>query len=114
MQTIDDGRAERLGPWVGAMALADQVLITGTTLVLEEINGRRHDLPFSIDEVALRELLDPRQAAQLARTISNHYAGLTPSPAPDGMDEFWRISNMAKVVAETIGRYHPATVERSA
>ena len=114
MQTIDDGRAERLAPWVRAMALADQMLITGTTRVFEEINGRRRDLPFGIDEVALRELHEPRQAAQLARTISNHYAGLTPSPAPDGVDEFWRISNMAKVVAETIDRYHPATLERSA
>lgn len=114
MQTIDDGRADRLAPWVRAMALADQVLITGTTLVFEEINERRSDLPFDIDEVALRELVDPRQAAELARTISYHYAGLTPSRAPDGVDEFWRISNMAKVVAETIDRYHPANVERSA
>lgn len=114
MQTIDDGRAERLAPWVRAMALEDQVLITGTTLVFEEINERGGDLPFGIDEVALRELIDPRQAAELARTISNYYADLTPSPTPDDVDEFWRISNMAKVVAETIDRYYPATFERSA
>jgi hypothetical protein len=41
------------------MDLADQVFITGTTLVLEEIRTRRSDLPHSIDEVALRESSPP-------------------------------------------------------
>src|SRR5665647_977319 len=107
MQTSNDGRAERLAIWVRDMPLEDQLFITSTTLMLGEINLRRNDLPFAIDEVALRELPDPREAALLARTISANYAGLPPSPAPDGVDEYWRISNMTRVMAETIERYHP-------
>jgi hypothetical protein len=113
MHTSDDGPADRLATWVRAMSLEDQLLITSTTLTLEEISLRRGGLPFAIDEVALRELPDPREAALLARSISASYAGLPPSPAPDGVDEYWRISNLTKVIAETIERYHPAREGRA-
>jgi hypothetical protein len=109
MNVPDDGRAERLAPWIRELPLDQQVLITGTTLVLEEINGRRGaSLPFPVDEVALRETTDPREAARLAREISAQYAGLQPLAGPDGVDEHWRISNMTKIVAETIDQNYPA------
>jgi CO/xanthine dehydrogenase Mo-binding subunit len=110
MNIPDDGRAERLAPWIRALPLDQQVLITGTTLVLEEINTRRgSSLPYPVDEVALRETADPRQAAHLARAISAQYAGLEPVTAPDGIDENLRISNITKVMAETIDRNYPAS-----
>ncbi len=88
------------------MPLKDQVLITGTTLVLEEIQGRRRDLPYPIDVAALREAPDPAVAAGVAREISALYAEVGSLIGPDGVDENWRISNMTKVVAETIERYY--------
>lgn len=110
MKHPDDGRAERLAPWIRALPLDQQVLITGTTLALEEINARRGtSLPYPVDEVALHESIDPRDAARLAREISSRYAGLEPLAGPDGIDEHWRISNMAKVLAETIDRNYTAS-----
>lgn len=89
------------------MQLSDQVFITGTTLTFEKIKQRRSDLPYPIDEVGLREARTPAEAVRIARSIAENYANLEPVMAPDGVDENWRISNMAKTVAETIERYHP-------
>lgn len=106
--TVNDGRAERLAQWVREMPLQSQVLITGTTLVLEEIAGRRKDLPYPVDFVGLRESEDPTTAAALARSISSRYDGLAPAIGADGVDENWRISNMTKVVAEAIEQFYPS------
>ena len=54
MTESDDGRAQRLAGWIREMDLADQVFITGTTLVLEGIRARRSDLPVVYYEAALR------------------------------------------------------------
>lgn len=110
MSHAENGRAERLAPWIRALPLDQQVLITGSTLVLEEIVLRRgSSLPNPVDAVSLREETDPRQAALLARTISGLYADLEPLAGPDGVDENWRISNLTKVIAETIDGAHPAS-----
>ncbi len=41
MIDADDGRAERLAQWIRQLPLADQVHLTGTTVVLERIRQRR-------------------------------------------------------------------------
>ena len=105
----DDGRAERLAPWVRQMSLADQIFITGTTLVLEDIRLRREDLPFPIDEAALREG-SPADAYRHAVELSEAYAHQPAYEAPDDVDEHWRISNMTRELAERIAKYHPEIV----
>ena len=100
--TSDDGRAERLAQWVRSMPLADQALITGTTLVFEEIKSRRNDLPYPIHEEAIREAATPSDAVRLAREIASTYRTAEPYIGPDGVDEHWRVANMAAIVADTI------------
>lgn len=100
--TSADGRAERLAPWIRTMPLQEQVLITGTTLVLEEIRNRRDDLPFPIDEAAIREAPTPGESISAAESLADSYAAASPHIGPDGVDEHWRVSNMARVVADTI------------
>ena len=108
----DDGRADRLGPWVRQMSLSDQIFITGTTLVLEDIRLRRTDLHYPIDEAALREG-SPTDAYQAALALSQAYAHQPECEAPDDVDEHWRISNMARELAERIAKYHPDVVNDS-
>lgn len=98
----DDGRAERLAQWVRSMSLADQVLITGTTLVLEEIRRRRNDLPCPIDQEAIGEAATPSDAVRVARELASNYRTTEPHIGPDGVDEHWRVANMAAVVADAI------------
>jgi hypothetical protein len=100
--TSENGRAERLAQWVRSMPLADQVLITGTTLVFEELKSRRSDLPFAIDEEAIREAATPSEAVRVARELMAAYRTAPPHIGPDGVDEHWRVANMAAVVADTI------------
>jgi hypothetical protein len=101
-----DGRAERLAPWIRQMDLADQIFVTGTTLVFEDIRLRRTDLPYPIDEASLRES-SPDEAYRLAMELSAAYAHQPPHSGNDGVNEHWRISNMARELAERIAKYHP-------
>jgi hypothetical protein len=90
--------------------LADQVFITGTTLVLEDIGARRTDLPLLFDEAVLRES-EPGKAYRLALKLADGYAGLPPAPGPDGVDESSRISNMTRELADRIAKHHPEVLE---
>jgi len=103
---LDEGRAGRLAGWIRNLNLADQVFITGTTLVLEDIRIRRADPPLLFDEAILRES-DPATAYRLALELSDGYAGLLPAPGPDGVDENWRISSMTRELANRIAEHHP-------
>lgn len=102
----NDGRAERLAPWIREMDLADQVFITGATLVFEDIRLRREDLPVAFDETDLREGT-PTAAYHHAADLSDAYAKQPSYPGEDGIDEHWRISNLAREVSERISKYHP-------
>lgn len=106
MTDPNDGCAESLAPWIRQMSLADQIFITGTTLVLEDIRLRRTDLHYPIDEAALRES-SPGEAYRRAVELSEAYAHQPAYEAPDDVDEHWRISNMAKELAERVAKYHP-------
>lgn len=106
MTIPDGGRADRLAGWVREMDLADQIFITGTTLVLEDIRTRRTDLPVPFDEAPLRES-SPSEAYRLALEIYLAYANLPSYLAPDGVDEHRRISNITKELADRIAKYHP-------
>ena len=106
---LDDGRVERLAPWVRQMSLADQIFIAGTTLVLEDIRLRREDLHFAIDEAAIREG-SPADAYRRAVELSEAYAHQPACEAPDSADEHWRISNMTRELAERIAKYRPEVV----
>ncbi|MGZ0213306.1 MAG: hypothetical protein ACKVI4_12620 [Actinomycetales bacterium] len=110
MTALDEGRAARLAGWIRKLDIADQVFITGTTLVLEEIRTRRTDLPLLFNEAVLRES-EPRTAYRLALELAEGYAGLPPSPGPDGVDENWRISNMTHELADRIVKHHPEVLE---
>ncbi len=88
------------------MDLADQVFITGSTLVLEDIRLRRGDLPVAFDEADLREGT-PAEAYRRAVGLSGAYAEQSSHLGADGIDEYWRISNLAREVAERIAKYHP-------
>lgn len=109
----DDGRADRLAPWVRQMSLADQIFITGTTLVLEDIRLRRTDLHFPIDEARLREG-SAEEAYRAASALSQAYAHQPAYEAPDDVNEHWRISNLARELAERIATYHPEVVDGGA
>lgn len=102
MTKADDGRAKRMAPWIRTMPLSDQILISGTTLMFEEINGRRDDLPYPIDEVTIREAAVPAESVRVAQLLADQYATAPPYIGADGVDEHWRVSNMAQVVAERI------------
>lgn len=110
MTALDEGRAGRLAGWIRNLDLAEQVFITGTTLVLEEIRTRRTDLPRGFDEAVFREG-EPRTAYRLALELAEGYAGLAPSLGPDGVDENWRISNMTRELADRIAQHHPEVLE---
>lgn len=105
----NDGRAERLAPWIREMDLADQIFITGTTLVFEDIRLRRDSLPVPFDEANLREGT-PAEVYSNAIALSEAYAKQPAHPGDDGIDEHWRISNMAREIAEHVARYHPEVV----
>lgn len=106
MTNPGDGRAERLAPWIRDMDRADQVFITGATLVFEDIRLRRDHLPNPYDEAKLREGT-PAQAYRHAVELSDAYAKQLVYLGKDGIDEHWRISNMAREIAERIAKYHP-------
>lgn len=99
--TNRDRRSDSLAAWIRQTDLADQIFITGTTLILEDIRLRRSDLPFPIDERALRES-DPQTAYRLARCLSDAYAQFS-----DGVDGYPRISGLANELANRIAKYHP-------
>jgi hypothetical protein len=102
----DDGSAERLAPWIREMGLADQVFIAGATLVLEEIRLRRDDLPIQYDEAGLREGT-PDEVYGRAVYLAQSYSTQSPQYGEDGIDEHWRISNMAHELATRVAKYHP-------
>lgn len=103
MTAANDGRAERLAPWIRELPLSDQVHLTGTTLVLEEIRLRRGDsLPHPFDETKLREASTPREAVTEARALAHAYEGASPHAGSDGVDEHWRIFAMSLAFAEAI------------
>lgn len=110
MTALDEGRAARLAGWIRNLDLADQVFITGTTLVLEYIRTRRTDLPMLFDEAVLRES-EPQAAYRLALELADGYSGLPAAPGPDGVDENWRISNMTRELADRIAKHHPEVLE---
>lgn len=108
MTDADDGRAERLAQWIRDLPLEDQVHLTGTTLVLEEIRQRRGaSLPYPYDEARLREASRPHESAAEARRLAELYADVAPHPGPDGVDDHWRISNMSLVFAQTVEARFP-------
>ena len=91
------------------MDLADQIFVTGTTLVLEELRINREDLPVSYDEVLLRES-EPADSYRLAISLVDAYTAQPPAPGSDGIDVHARIANMARELAERIAKYHPEVV----
>jgi len=103
---VQDGRAERLAEWVRRMDLADQVLLTGATLVLEDVRTRRGAFPAPFDEAVLREGT-PSEAYREALAIRDAYAGAPVHLVPDGVDENERIVGLASAVLERIVTYHP-------
>lgn len=108
MVTADDGRAERLALWIRELPLSEQVHLTGTTLVLEEIRLRRgNSLPHPFDEAKLREAPTPRAAVAEARGLAQAYEGAPPYAGPDGVDEHWRISAMSLAFAEAVESCFP-------
>ncbi|TDW26910.1 hypothetical protein [Cryobacterium psychrophilum] len=107
MIATDGGRAERLAKWIREMSLADQVLITGSTVVLEEISERRPDLPYAFDGAELREAATPAEAVTKARQLARLYADQPEHIGPDGVDEHWRISNLSRVMADRIEAHYP-------
>ena len=103
MTAADAGRGERLAPWIRELPLSDQVHLTGTTLLLEEIRLRRGDsLPHPFDEAKLREASTPREAATAARDLAHAYKAAAPHAGPDGVDKHWRISAMSFAFAEAV------------
>jgi hypothetical protein len=90
------------------MKVEDQVFITGTTLILEEIRVRRDDLPYPYDEAELREASTPDEAALKARELSKNYEGQPPHLGPDGVDDHRRISSLATALAERIESHYLA------
>jgi hypothetical protein len=106
---MTDGRADRLALWLRELPFADQIQLTGITLVLEEIRRRRgDDLPHPYDESKLREAATPIASVREARELARLYANITPHPGPDGTNDHWRISNTATVFAETVEARFPA------
>ena len=101
-----DGRAERLAPWIRDMDLADQMFITSATLVLEDIRLRRGDMPVPYDEADLREGT-PAGAYRHAVELADAYNRQPTFSGSDGIDEHWRVSNLAREIAERVVRYHP-------
>lgn len=110
MIALDEGQTARLAGWIRNLDLADQIFITGTTLVLEDIRTRRTDLPLLFDEAVLREG-ELATAYRLALELADGYTGLPPAPGPDGVDENWRISNMTRELADRIAKHHPEVLE---
>ncbi|HEY0249065.1 MAG TPA: hypothetical protein VGC45_12465 [Gryllotalpicola sp.] len=109
MTNANDGWAERLAPWIRELPLADQVYLTGTTLILEEIRNRRgDDLPHPYDETKLREAATPWESAAEARKIAALYNGIAPHPGCDGVDDHWRISNICLMFAQTVETKFPS------
>ncbi|MDR7187090.1 hypothetical protein J2X85_004156 [Microbacterium trichothecenolyticum] len=106
-----DGRAEQLAPWIREMDLADQVFITGATLILERIRLLRNDLPYPFDEARLREGT-PDEAYGWATDLSDTYANQPPHDGNDGVDEHRRISTAAREIAGRIAKYHPEVLGR--
>lgn len=91
--------------WLQAMNLSDQIFITGTVMVLEQIRVRREplgDLPLVYDESRIRDAATPEIAVRTAREISAAFAGRPAYAAPDGVDEHWRVANMTREVAARI------------
>lgn len=78
------------------------MFITGTALLFERIADRRDDLPYPLDTARILGAPTAADAAAAARDIEHRYAGLPAAPGPDSVDEHWRISRMAGLVAETI------------
>lgn len=112
MIDADDGRAERLARWIRRLPLADQVHLTGTTLVLERIRQRRGaTLPHPYDEATLREAPLPRAAAAEARRIATLYATTPPHLGPDGIDDHQRIVNLCKSFADTVEARIPGAAD---
>lgn len=92
--------AERLAPWVRSMPLADQILVTGTTLLLADVKARNPGMFVDVDEVALRESSLPETARQLATTVAELYRS---DDSADGR----RVAGLCTKVAETIDRNFP-------
>jgi hypothetical protein len=101
-------RAERLAPWIRDLDLADQVTLTGATLLLEEIRERAvGKLPYNYDAAQLRES-PPRVAYELASRLEAVYAQVdVPRPAPDGIDDNSRVVTLMRNFKEIIERTHP-------
>lgn len=105
----NDDRSDRLAQWIREMDLADQVFITSTTLVFEDIRLRRDSLPVPYDEANLREGT-PARAHAYAIELADAYAEQPAHSGEDGIDEHWRISNMSREIAERIAKYHPGVL----
>lgn len=103
MIDADDGRAERLAQWIRQLPLADQVHLTGMTVVLERIRQRRGaTLPYPYDEAKLREAPVPSAAAAEARRIATFYAAAPLHLGPDGVEDHQRIVNLCQSFADTV------------
>ena len=89
------------------MDVADQIFLTGTVLVLQQIRERRSLLPVPFDERLLCTTATPEEAARYAAALSEAYRGQPPFAAPDGVDEHWRISSMTGAFAARIRFAYP-------
>lgn len=86
------------------MGLADQVLLTGATLALEQIRLKRGALPAMFDETVLREGT-PAESYRAALAIRDSYAELLVETEDD---DYRKISGLANAVIECILKHYPS------
>jgi hypothetical protein len=82
------------------MPLADQILVTGATLLLADVKTRNPGKFDDLDEVALREALQPVTARLLALAAVQQHRS---NESADGR----RVVGLCEKVAETIERNFP-------
>lgn len=100
MVITDD--ATRLAPWIRRLPLDAQILITGATLMLADIEARLDDAPAPINEKPLRENSDPRRAARLARELADTFR-----PHAAGHVDLARVVSLAIAIADKIDEHVP-------
>lgn len=92
--------AERLATWVRQMPLADQILVTGATLILADVKARNPGVFDALDEVALRESQLPADAARVAASAASRYQSVA---TEDGR----RVVSLCNRIAEVVIQNFP-------
>lgn len=95
-----------LAAWVRQLSLADQVFLTGSTLLLERIRLHHGELAPAIDEGVLREG-SPREALAEAQRLRAAFSSRAPLAAADSSDDSARVVGLARALADLIERAHP-------